>query len=130
MCQTGSRMKKNIVYLADRLESVISKACLSMSTQHLACISASYVALPARNMPVKAITSIDKVSLISLAGTSFMGTHGVAERFMEALATVGVNVILTSQGSSEHSISVAVADTDGQRALEAVEVRDLRPSNR
>eukprot|EP00913_Durusdinium_trenchii_P015657 g14718.t1 len=48
-------------------------------------------------MPVKAITSIEKVSLITIAGTSFMGTHGVAERFMEALASVGVNVILTSQ---------------------------------
>ena len=31
--------------------------------------------------------------------------HGVAERFMDALASVGVNVILTSQGSSEHSIT-------------------------
>ena len=30
-------------------------------------------------------------------------------------------VILTSQGSSEHSISVAVSDTDGQLALNAVE---------
>lgn len=72
-------------------------------------------------MPVKAITSIEKVSLITIAGTSFMGTHGVAERFMEALASVGVNVILTSQGSSEHSISVAVANTEGKIALQAVE---------
>lgn len=73
------------------------------------------------NMPVKAITSIEKVSLITITGTSFMGTHGVAERFMAALASVGVNVILTSQGSSEHSISVAVANTDGKLALQAVE---------
>ncbi|CAJ1427382.1 unnamed protein product [Effrenium voratum] len=73
------------------------------------------------DMPVKAITSIDKVSLITIAGTSFMGTHGVAERFMDALASVGVNVILTSQGSSEHSITVAVAETDGKVALNAVE---------
>lgn len=73
------------------------------------------------NMPVKAITSIEKVSLITIMGTSFMGTHGVAERFMEALASVSVNVILTSQGSSEHSISVAVANTDGKLALQAVE---------
>ena len=73
------------------------------------------------NMPVKAITSIEKVSLITIMGTSFMGTHGVVERFMEALASVSVNVILTSQGSSEHSISVAVANTDGKLALQAVE---------
>jgi len=72
-------------------------------------------------MPVKAITSIEKVSLLTIAGASFMGTHGVAERFMESLAKVGVNVILTSQGSSEHSITVAVSNTDGQLALKAVE---------
>ncbi|CAE7317154.1 AKHSDH2 [Symbiodinium natans] len=75
----------------------------------------------ADQMPVKAITSIEKVSLITIAGTSFMGTHGVAKRFMEALSNVGVNVILTSQGSSEHSITVAVADTDGKMAMRAVE---------
>lgn len=72
------------------------------------------------NMPVKAITSIEKVSLLTIAGASFMGTHGVAERFMDSLAKVGVNVILTSQGSSEHSITVAVANTDGKLALNAV----------
>jgi len=32
------------------------------------------------------------VSLLTIAGASFMGTHGVAERFMESLAKVGVNV--------------------------------------
>lgn len=73
------------------------------------------------NMPVKAITSIEKVSLLTIAGASFLGTHGVAERLMASLAKVGVNVILTSQGSSEHSISVAVSNTDGQLALNAVE---------
>eukprot|EP00435_Cladocopium_sp_Y103_P067038 s148_g29.t1 len=72
-------------------------------------------------MPVKAITSIEKVSLLTIAGASFLGTHGVAERLMASLAKVGVNVILTSQGSSEHSISVAVSNTDGQLALKAVE---------
>jgi len=73
------------------------------------------------NMPVKAITSIEKVSLLTIAGASFLGTHGVAERLMASLAKVGVNVILTSQGSSEHSISVAVSNTDGQLAVSAVE---------
>eukprot|EP00931_Biecheleriopsis_adriatica_P023644 TRINITY_DN14888_c0_g1_i3.p1 TRINITY_DN14888_c0_g1~~TRINITY_DN14888_c0_g1_i3.p1 ORF type:complete len:1013 (-),score=218.24 TRINITY_DN14888_c0_g1_i3:55-3093(-) len=71
-------------------------------------------------MPVKAITSIEKVSLVTISGASFLGTHGVAKRMMEALANCGVNVILTSQGSSEHSITVAVADTEGQKALDAV----------
>ena len=33
-----------------------------------------------------------QVSLLTIAGASFMGTHGVAERFMDSLAKVGVNV--------------------------------------
>jgi aspartokinase/homoserine dehydrogenase 1 len=71
-------------------------------------------------MPVTAITSIEKVSLVTIAGTSFLGTHGVAKRMMEALSNAGVNVILTSQGSSEHSITVAVDAGEGQLALDSV----------
>lgn len=71
-------------------------------------------------MPVTAITSIEKVSLVTIAGTSFLGTHGVAKRMMEALSSSGVNVILTSQGSSEHSITVAVDAGDGELALECI----------
>lgn len=36
-------------------------------------------------------TSWLQVSLLTIAGASFMGTHGVAERFMDSLAKVGVN---------------------------------------
>eukprot|EP00930_Biecheleria_cincta_P003260 TRINITY_DN104183_c0_g1_i1.p1 TRINITY_DN104183_c0_g1~~TRINITY_DN104183_c0_g1_i1.p1 ORF type:complete len:995 (-),score=208.30 TRINITY_DN104183_c0_g1_i1:191-3175(-) len=71
-------------------------------------------------MPVTAITSIEKISLVTIAGTSFLGTHGVAKRMMEALSSAGVNVILTSQGSSEHSITVAVDAGEGQRALDSI----------
>eukprot|EP00928_Gymnodinium_smaydae_P037674 TRINITY_DN26112_c0_g2_i1.p1 TRINITY_DN26112_c0_g2~~TRINITY_DN26112_c0_g2_i1.p1 ORF type:complete len:939 (-),score=174.08 TRINITY_DN26112_c0_g2_i1:194-3010(-) len=72
------------------------------------------------SMPVKAITSIEKVSLVTLSGAAFLGTPGVAKRMMEAMSSAGVNVILASQGSSEHSITVAVAENDGETALESV----------
>jgi hypothetical protein len=39
---------------------------------------------------------------VSVPATSPPGTHGVAERFMAALASVGVNVILTSQEGAGH----------------------------
>ena len=45
------------------------------------------------DMPVKAITSIEKVALVTLSGTSFSGTHGVAQRSMGCLANAGVNVL-------------------------------------
>jgi len=73
------------------------------------------------DMPVKAITSIEKVALVTLSGTSFLGTHGVAQRLMGCLASAGVNVILTSQGSSEHSITVAVDEKEGVVAVASIE---------
>jgi aspartokinase/homoserine dehydrogenase 1 len=72
-------------------------------------------------LPVTAITSIEKVSLITLTGTSFLGTPGVARRLMEALGSSGVSVILASQGSSEASITVAVDASDGERGLRVVQ---------
>jgi len=72
------------------------------------------------DMPVKAITSIEKVAVVTLSGASFLGTPGVGKRMMEALGNAGVNVILTSQGSSEHSITVAVDENQEVRARECV----------
>lgn len=73
------------------------------------------------NFPVKAITSIEKVALVTIAGASFLGTPGVARKMMEALGNAGVNVILASQGSSEHSITVAVDEKDLNIAVDCVE---------
>jgi aspartokinase/homoserine dehydrogenase 1 len=66
-------------------------------------------------LPVTAVTSIEKISLITITGTSLLGTPGVARRLMEALGGAGVSVILASQGSSEASITVAVDASDGKR---------------
>jgi aspartokinase/homoserine dehydrogenase 1 len=73
-----------------------------------------------KDFPVKAITSIEKVSLVTISGASFLGTMGVARRMMQALEMAGANVILASQGSSEHSITVAVDAGDQERALEGL----------
>ncbi|CAK0830130.1 unnamed protein product [Prorocentrum cordatum] len=73
-----------------------------------------------KDFPVKAITSIEKVSLVTISGASFLGTMGVARRMMQALEMAGANVILASQGSSEHSITVAVDSGDQDRAVEGL----------
>merc|ERR1719161_1051083 len=73
-----------------------------------------------KDKPVKAVTSIEKAALVTVSGASFIGTPGVAKRMMEALGAAGINVILTSQGSSEHSITVAVDENDGDAANAAV----------
>jgi aspartokinase/homoserine dehydrogenase 1 len=68
----------------------------------------------------KGITSIDGLTLLTLRGLSMVGVPGVAERLFRALASRGVNVILISQASSEHTICFAVRETDAAAAVAAV----------
>ncbi|MEZ5058446.1 MAG: bifunctional aspartate kinase/homoserine dehydrogenase I [Saprospiraceae bacterium] len=57
---------------------------------------------------VKGISSIGEISLLTLAGSGMFGVPGIAGRLFSALANNGINIILITQGSSEHSISFAI----------------------
>jgi aspartokinase/homoserine dehydrogenase 1 len=70
--------------------------------------------------PVKGITSIGELRLITLRGLNMVGVPGIAERLFRALASHKVNVILISQASSEHTICFAVSNDDAGAALAAV----------
>ena len=72
------------------------------------------------DIPIKGVTSVEKISLVTLEGASIGGCN-VAERFIGAMANVGINVLIITQASSESSITVAVPENQGQRALKAVE---------
>jgi aspartokinase/homoserine dehydrogenase 1 len=69
---------------------------------------------------VKGITSIAGVTLLTLRGLGMVGVPGIAERLFRALASRGVNVILISQASSEHTICFAVRTTVASVAIAAV----------
>ncbi|WP_420438724.1 bifunctional aspartate kinase/homoserine dehydrogenase I [Candidatus Palauibacter sp.] len=62
-----------------------------------------------RDTAVTGTTSIGDVHLLLLAGDGLIGAAGVAGRLFDALASCGASAILISQGSSEHSICLAVA---------------------
>lgn len=68
----------------------------------------------------KGITSIAGLTLLTLRGLSMVGVPGTAERLFRALASRGVNVILISQASSEHTICFAIRDVDAAAAIAAV----------
>jgi aspartokinase/homoserine dehydrogenase 1 len=72
---------------------------------------------PASKLPVKGITSIDRVALINLEGTGMIGVPGTAHRLFGALREEGISVILISQGSSEHSICCAIPQEQAERAV-------------
>lgn len=70
--------------------------------------------------PIKGISSIDHVDLISLQGTAMMGVTGTSMRLFGALARAKANVILITQASSEYSITFAVSPSDSRKAERAI----------
>lgn len=73
------------------------------------------------NWPIRGIASIADIALILLQGPGLPGVTGIAGRMFGALARVGVNVILITQGSSELSICCAVMPDDAQKGAEALQ---------
>ncbi|MDH7445603.1 bifunctional aspartate kinase/homoserine dehydrogenase I [Aquimarina sp. 2201CG14-23] len=69
-----------------------------------------------RQKPVTGISHIDNISVISLEGSGMVGIPGFSKRLFEALFLENINVILITQASSEHSICLAVEETDAERA--------------
>ena len=75
---------------------------------------------PSNNI-VRGISGINKLVLMSLEGSGMVGIPGFSKRLFEALASASVNVILITQASSEHSISVCVEAEQAARAQHAVD---------
>jgi aspartokinase/homoserine dehydrogenase 1 len=75
----------------------------------------------ANGQPVKGISSIDSVALLSLHGSGMVGVSGFASRLFGSLAKGKINIILITQASSEHSITVAVTPQDAPQAQVLIE---------
>ncbi|MBK8349480.1 MAG: bifunctional aspartate kinase/homoserine dehydrogenase I [Saprospiraceae bacterium] len=75
---------------------------------------------PTFKATIKGISSLGNLSLIRLQGSGMMGVPGVSGRLFTALGKEKINVILITQASSEHSISIAVTDKEAQKAIQAI----------
>lgn len=73
-----------------------------------------------KKKPVKGITHLSNIALLTLEGNGMVGIPGISKRLFEALSAVKVNIILITQASSEHSICVAVDAVDTERASTAI----------
>src|SRR5690606_40283655 len=58
--------------------------------------------------PVKGISAISNVALLTLQGNGMVGVPGTAARLFRCLADAGINIMLITQGSSEYSISFSI----------------------
>jgi len=70
---------------------------------------------------ITGISSMDNIALISIEGSGMIGVPGFAKRVFAGLNDASINVILISQGASEHSICVAVHNDAKNQAIQALE---------
>ena len=70
---------------------------------------------------VVGIAHSEGIALISLEGSGMVGVPGFSSRLFEALARENINIILITQASSVHSMCIAVASADAQRARKAAD---------
>jgi len=70
--------------------------------------------------PVKGISHINDVALLTLEGGGMVGVPSFSKRLFEALSLHKINVVLITQASSELSICVAVNQEDADLAKQVV----------
>ncbi len=70
---------------------------------------------------VVGIAHSEGIALISLEGSGMVGVPGFSSRLFDALSRADINIILITQASSVHSMCIAVASADAQRARKAAD---------
>ncbi|WP_291426506.1 aspartate kinase [Deinococcus sp.] len=70
--------------------------------------------------PVKAVTSIKNVSLITVTGAGVLGVPEVIASVFTALARENITLLMVSQSSSMSNVSLAVPGSDAGRTLQAL----------
>lgn len=82
------------------------------------------------NGNIKAVTAIEKLSIVTVEGRGMIGVPGVAARTFSAVANAGVSVLMISQASSEQSISFVVPKHTAAAVRHAVEEEMQRELSR
>jgi len=70
---------------------------------------------------VKAVTSIKRVSMLTVSGKGMLGVPGIAGRTFLATAKAGASILMISQSSSEQSFCYTVPEEHGATVKQAVE---------
>lgn len=73
-----------------------------------------------KNGIIKEVAHDKNISVVAVVGAGMANTPGVAGRVFGALGKEKVNVIMISQGSSQHNISFAVSANDAKTAVQVL----------
>ncbi|UOB17234.1 bifunctional aspartate kinase/homoserine dehydrogenase I [Abyssalbus ytuae] len=74
----------------------------------------------AKARPVRGISHIENIALLSLEGSGMVGISGISKRLFEVISLARINVILITQASSEHSICIGITKDQTARAESAI----------
>lgn len=70
---------------------------------------------------VKGISSIEGIALCTLSGSGMVAVPNFSYRLFASLSRESINVIMITQASSEHTITVGIAEKDVNRAKASIE---------
>ena len=73
-----------------------------------------------QNKPVKGISYIENIALLTLEGSGMVGIPGFSKRLFETLSVKNVNIVLITQASSEHSICIGIYNEDVEIATQSI----------
>jgi aspartokinase/homoserine dehydrogenase 1 len=71
--------------------------------------------------PVKGISHIEDIALLTLEGSGMIGVAGSSKRLFEVLSKENINVVFITQASSEHSICIGILNNDANKAKNAID---------
>ncbi len=130
---SGMRGKTGI---AARVFSAVSSAGVSMLliTQSSSEYTISFCVMQAQSHAVKSILTsefeleiredlinpievTENCAIVSIVGDGMQSKRGLAGTFLDSLASKNINILAIAQGSSERSISVVIANDDGDTAV-------------
>lgn len=71
--------------------------------------------------PIRGISSVSDMSMVTVSGPSMVGVIGVNRRIFTTLAGGGISVFMVAQNSSETSTSVCMTPADAHRACQLLD---------
>lgn len=71
--------------------------------------------------PVRGISSVNEMSIVTVSGWAMVGVIGVNRRIFTTLATGGISVFMVAQNSSETSTSICMTPDDARRACQLLD---------
>jgi len=71
--------------------------------------------------PIKGISHVDNIALLTLEGSGLVGVSGASKRLFSAIAKEKINVVFITQASSEHSICIGLSENHAQEAKLAID---------